>query len=69
MISLFLPAVQAPAPEAQAAALVARMTTQEKIGQLMMDAPAIPRLGVPAYHWWNEALHGVARNGVATVFP
>jgi beta-glucosidase len=45
------------------------MTTQEKIGQLMMDAPAIPRLGVPAYHWWNEALHGVARAGAATVFP
>ena len=45
------------------------MTTGEKIGQLMMDAPAIPRLGVPAYHWWNEALHGIARNGEATVFP
>jgi len=56
-------------PESRAAALVAQMTTPEKIGQLMMDAPAIPRLGVPAYHWWNEALHGIARNGVATVFP
>lgn len=69
MLSLFLPFVQNPTPEARAAALVAQMTTKERIDQLMMDAPAIPRLGVPAYHWWNEALHGVARNGVATVFP
>ena len=35
---------------------------------LNQDAPAVPALGIPAYHWWNEALHGVARNGVATVF-
>jgi beta-glucosidase len=49
--------------------LVARMTPAEKIGQLVTDAPAIPRLGVPAYHWWSEALHGVARAGTATVFP
>ena len=49
--------------------LVARMTRDEKISQLVTDAPAIPRLGVPAYHWWNEALHGVARAGKATVFP
>ena len=49
--------------------LVARLTTAEKLGQLVTDAPAIPRLGVPAYHWWNEALHGVARAGTATVFP
>jgi beta-glucosidase len=45
------------------------MTLDEKMAQLMDDAPAIPRLGIPAYHWWNEALHGVARNGRATVFP
>jgi beta-glucosidase len=45
------------------------MTPDEKIGQLVTDAPAIPRLGVPAYHWWSEALHGVARAGTATVFP
>jgi beta-glucosidase len=45
------------------------MTRDEKIAQLMTDAPAIPRLGVAAYDWWNEALHGVARAGVATVFP
>jgi beta-glucosidase len=53
----------------RAADLVSRMTRDEKIGQLMTDAPAIPRLGVPAYDWWNEALHGVARAGTATVFP
>ncbi len=45
------------------------MTRDEKIAQLMTDAPAIPRLGIAAYDWWNEALHGVARAGVATVFP
>ena len=49
--------------------LVARMTLDEKVGQLVDDAPAIPRLGVPAYEWWSEALHGVARAGRATVFP
>ena len=69
MLSLMLPLVQTSTPEARAAALVARMTPEERMGQLVMDAPAIPRLGVPAYHWWNEALHGIARNGVATVFP
>jgi beta-glucosidase len=53
----------------RAADLVSRMTVEEKISQLMNDAPAIPRLGVPAYEWWNEALHGVARAGAATVFP
>jgi beta-glucosidase len=45
------------------------MTVEEKVGQLMTSAPAIPRLGVPAYDWWSEALHGVARAGRATVFP
>ena len=49
--------------------LVARLTLQEKIGQLVFDAPAIPRLNVPAYNYWSEALHGVARSGRATVFP
>lgn len=49
--------------------LVERMTLEEKVFQLLHDAPAIPRLGVPAYNWWNEALHGVARAGTATVFP
>jgi len=49
--------------------LVSRMTLEEKAGQLLYTAPAIPRLGLPAYNWWNEALHGVARAGYATVFP
>ncbi len=49
--------------------LVDRMTLEEKVGQLMFASPAIERLGVPAYNWWNECLHGVARNGKATVFP
>ena len=49
--------------------LVSRMTLSEKISQLYNDAPAIERLDVPAYDWWNEALHGVARAGKATVFP
>jgi len=45
------------------------MTLEEKASQLKYDAPAIERLGIPAYNWWNEALHGVARAGTATVFP
>jgi len=71
MLNLFLPLIQPQirTPEARAAALVAQMTTEEKIGQLMMEAPAIPRLGIPRYHWWSEALHGIAFNGIATVFP
>ena len=53
----------------KAVELVAKMTLEEKASQLKYDAPAIPRLGIPAYNWWNEALHGVARAGTATVFP
>jgi len=49
--------------------LVSRMTLKEKADQLLYTAPAIPRLGIPEYNWWNEALHGVARSGWATVFP
>lgn len=49
--------------------LVAQMTLEEKASQLKYDAPPINRLGVPAYNWWNEALHGVARAGTATSFP
>jgi len=52
-----------------AEALVGRMTIEEMAGQLRFDAPAIERLGVPAYNWWNEALHGLARGGTATSFP
>ena len=53
----------------KAKALVAQMTLEEKASQLRYDAPAIPRLGIPTYNWWNEALHGVARAGTATSFP
>src|SRR5262247_831238 len=55
--------------DARAADLVSRMTTEEKISQLTHESAAIPRLGIPAYNWWNECLHGVARAGVATVYP
>ena len=53
----------------KAQALVEQMTVEERAGQLRYNAPAIERLGIPAYNWWNEALHGVARAGQATVFP
>ena len=55
--------------EERAADLVSRMTLEEKVSQMVTDADAIPRLGVPAYRWWSECLHGIARNGNATVFP
>jgi beta-glucosidase len=53
----------------RAQALVAKLTLKEKVAQLQDSAPTIPRLGVPAYTWWNEGLHGLARGGFATVFP
>jgi len=72
-------AAQGPAPppylnpgldfESRARDLVSRMTVEEKVSEITNDAAAIPRLDVPAYEWWNECLHGVARAGVATVFP
>lgn len=49
--------------------LLMRLTLDEKISLMEHQNPAIPRLGLPAYSWWNEALHGVARNGIATVYP
>ncbi len=55
--------------EQRAADLVSRMTLEEKVLQMQNSAPALERLGIPAYDWWNEALHGVARAGEATVFP
>lgn len=55
--------------EERAADLVSRMTLEEKAWQTGNAAPAVPRLGIPAYDWWNEGLHGVARAGIATVFP
>ena len=56
-------------PEARAHDLVSRMTLDEKALQSINTAPAIPRLGVPAYDYWNEGLHGVARSGYTTLFP
>ena len=56
-------------PDERAADLVSRLAIEEKAPQMLHDAPAIPRLGIPAYNWWNEGLHGVARAGIATVFP
>ncbi len=55
--------------EARVNDLVGRMTLDEKISQMVSEAPAIERLGIPQYNWWSEALHGVGRAGVATVFP
>ncbi len=55
--------------EERADDIVSRMTLDEKIGQMLDVAPAIDRLGVPVYNWWNECLHGVGRAGLATVFP
>lgn len=56
-------------PEVRAADLVARLTLDEKISQMQHAAPAVDRLGIPEYNWWNECLHGVGRAGTATVFP
>ncbi|MBR6090941.1 MAG: glycoside hydrolase family 3 C-terminal domain-containing protein [Anaerolineaceae bacterium] len=53
----------------QAQELVSKMTIEEAASQLFYQSPAIERLGIPAYNWWNEALHGVARAGTATMFP
>lgn len=53
----------------KAQALVAQMTLEEKMGQMLYQSPAIERLNIPTYNWWNESLHGVARAGVATMFP
>jgi len=55
--------------EDRAKDLVSRMTLDEKVTQMLYQSPAIERLGIPSYNWWSEALHGVARAGVATVFP
>jgi len=55
--------------EERARDIVSRLTVEEKAKQMLHEAPAIPRFGIPEYTWWNECLHGVARAGVATVFP
>ena len=56
-------------PSERAWDLLKRMTLEEKVSQMKNGSSAIERLGIPAYDWWNEALHGVARAGKATVFP
>ena len=56
-------------PERRAADLLGRLTLEEKASLTMHASPAIPRLGIKQYNWWSEALHGIARNGSATVFP
>src|SRR5712692_8048612 len=77
-VSLFAAQLSAQTPDYQnldlpfehrVADLVSRMTLEEKVSQMRDVAPAIPRLGIPAFNWWNEALHGVARSGLATSFP
>lgn len=55
--------------EERAIALTDEMTVDEQASQLRYDAPAVKRLGIPAYNWWNEGLHGLARSGIATMFP
>lgn len=55
--------------KAEAKKLVAQMTLEEKVSQMLHGASAVERLNIPSYNWWNEALHGVARSGVATMFP
>lgn len=55
--------------EERAIALTDAMTVDEQASQLRYDAPAVKRLGIPAYNWWNEGLHGLARSGIATMFP
>ena len=56
-------------PDVRADDLISRMTLEEKASQLVNQSRAIPRLNVPEYDWWSEALHGVANAGIATVFP
>ena len=56
-------------PDERAADLVSRLTLEEKVALMQNASPAVPRLGIKPYEWWNEALHGVGRAGLATVFP
>ena len=56
-------------PEQRADDLLKRLTLEEKVSLMQNNSPAIPRLGIKPYEWWNEALHGVGRSGLATVFP
>ena len=60
---------QSLSPRERAEDLVSRLTLEEKVALMIYNSPAVERLGIRPYNWWNEALHGVARNGNATVFP
>ena len=55
--------------ETKARALLEQLTVEEKASLVLYNSPAVERLGIKSYNWWNEALHGVGRNGAATVFP
>ena len=55
--------------EVKARELLSQLTVEEKASLLVYNSPAVERVGIKSYNWWNEALHGVARNGAATVFP
>lgn len=68
-VGVALLATACSSPEKRAERLVAQMTLEEKVSQMMHESPAIPRLGIERFNWWNEALHGVGRQGTATVFP
>lgn len=69
MMAAVIGAANAATPEQRATDLVAHMSLDEKVAQLQSGAPALKRLDIPAYDWWNEGLHGAARAGYATVFP
>ncbi|WP_334003104.1 glycoside hydrolase family 3 N-terminal domain-containing protein [Sphingomonas aerolata] len=74
MLPFLLMAADVQAPDLQATppaveTAIAAMTLEEKAAQLGSSAPALPRLDLPAYDYWSEGLHGLARNGIATVFP
>ena len=56
-------------PDERAKDLLGRLSTEQKISLMNYQSPAIPEFGIRPYNWWNEALHGSARNGLATVFP
>ena len=69
VVVLLAACTQTPTPEQRAEQLVAQLTLEQKAALMLHPSASVEELGIPAYNWWNEALHGVARNGKATVFP